>query len=148
MEREAATMNGGKTVHILVVEDDDVDAMAVERAFKRLKLANPTHRARDGLEALALLRGEGQPALPRPFIVLLDLAMPRMNGLELLETLRGDPALRSTVVFVLTTSHEEKDRVSAYNLNVAGYMVKDNVGDDFLRVVTLLEHYWRVVELP
>jgi len=141
-------MNEGKTVHILVVEDDDVDAMAVERAFKKLKLANPTYRARDGLEALALLRGEGQPVLPRPFIVLLDLNMPRMNGLELLKTLRGDPALKSTVVFVLTTSHEEKDRVSAYDLNVAGYMVKDNVGDDFLRVVTLHKHYWRVVELP
>ena len=80
--------------------------------------------------------------------VLLDLNMPRMNGIEFLEEIREDPRLRKLVVFVLTTSKADEDKVAAYEKNVAGYIVKSDVGNDFMRVVTMLDHYWRVVELP
>ncbi|WP_024871900.1 response regulator [Tolumonas lignilytica] len=135
-----------KEVTILLVEDDDVDVMGVERALKKLKIANPIVRARDGMEGLALLREPA--AVPRPYIILLDLNMPRMNGLEMLAELRNDPVLSSAVVFVLTTSKADEDIVVAYQQHVAGYIVKSQVGDGFLRIMGMLDHYWRVVELP
>jgi CheY-like chemotaxis protein len=135
-----------KEVTILLVDDDDVDVMGVERALKRLKIVNPIVRARDGIEGLALLRDSH--SVKRPYIVLLDLNMPRMSGLEMLVELRKDSALSSAVVFVLTTSSTDQDKVEAYQQNVAGYIIKSQVGDGFLRVMEMLDHYWRVVELP
>lgn len=135
-----------KEATIFLVDDDDVDAMAVERALTNLKIANPVVRARDGVEALALLREPGQ--VRRPYIILLDINMPRMNGIEMLVALRADPALSSAVVFVLTTSKSDEDRVAAYKQHVAGYIVKNKVSDGFMSVITLIDQYWRVVELP
>ena len=135
-----------KEVTILLVDDDDVDVMGVERALSNLKILNPIVRARDGIEGLALLRHPS--AVQRPYIVLLDLNMPRMNGLEMLAQLREDPQLSSAVVFVLTTSKADEDKTIAYSKNIAGYIVKSRVGDGFLRVMEMLDHYWRVVELP
>ena len=86
-----------KTVHVLLVEDNDVDREAVRRAFTRHRIANPIYDARDGVEALELLRGMAdKPRLPRPFLILLDINMPRMSGIELLHELRADPDLRDT----------------------------------------------------
>lgn len=135
-----------KEVTIMLVDDDDVDVMGIERALKKLKIGNPLVRARDGSEALELLRDP--QAVRRPYIVLLDLNMPRMSGLEMLAELRNDPMLNSAVVFVLTTSNDDEDKVKAYQQHVAGYIVKSQVGDGFLRVLEMLDHYWRVVELP
>jgi len=135
-----------KEVTILLVDDDDVDVMGVERALKKLKILNPIVRARDGIEGLALLRDP--QAVKRPYIVLLDLNMPRMNGQEMLAELRKDSALSSAVVFILTTSKADEDKVEAYQQHVAGYIIKSQVGDGFLRVMEMLDHYWRVVELP
>ena len=136
-------------VNILLVEDDEVDVMALRRAFRELKIANPITVARDGLEALEVLRGtNGTPPLSKPYLLLLDLNMPRMNGIEFLKELRKDEKLSSTLVFVLTTSKQEEDRIQAYDLNVAGYMVKSLLGDSFMTAVTMLEHYWRVVVFP
>lgn len=133
-------------VTIMVVDDDDVDAIGITRALKKLKILNPVVRARDGLEGLAILR---QPdILHKPYIVLLDINMPRMNGLEMLSALRNDPSLSSTVVFMLTTSKINEDKISAYKQHVAGYIVKTQVEDCFMRVTTMLDQYWRVVELP
>ncbi len=145
--------NVGRTamavVNILLVEDDDVDVMAVKRAFRNLKIANPLYEAKDGLEALEMLRGTGgQSPLPRPIVVLLDLNMPRMGGLEFLDELRKDPELHRCIVFVMTTSAAEEDRVRAYDRNVAGYVLKHSPGRSFMDAVSMLEHYWRVVELP
>lgn len=138
-----------KTVNLLVVEDDAVDLMVLERGLKELRLANPVTVARDGCEALEILRGQnGRPPLPRPFIVLLDLRMPRMDGLEFLATLRSDEQLRDSVVFVLTTSSHDEDIAAAYRQNIAGYILKERIATDFARLVTLLEAYWRLVELP
>lgn len=135
-----------KEVTILVVDDDDIDAMGIKRALKSLRILNPVVRARDGIEGLALLRDH--QTVKRPYIILLDINMPRMNGLEMLAALRNDPILSSAVVFVLTTSKIDEDRVAAYAKNVAGYIVKSEVGDGFMRVIEMLDHYWRIVELP
>lgn len=136
-------------VHLLLVEDDEIDAMAVKRALREYRVANPMTLARDGLEALEYLRGNGKrKPIPRPNLVLLDINMPRMNGLEFLEALRGDPDLSDTVVFVLTTSSREEDITAAYRKNIAGYMTKQNAGKDFLSLFNMLSEYWRVVIFP
>ena len=135
-------------VTVLLVEDDDVDAERVERAFRKSGIPHPIRRARDGIEALEILRGETANPLPRPYIVLLDLKMPRMGGLQFLGCLREDPRIADAVVFVLTTSKDETDRCRAYLRNVAGYIVKSRTSGDFVDVANMLEYYWRVVELP
>lgn len=134
-----------KEVSLLIVDDDDIDAISLERALRKLRLLNTLFRARDGREALELLRS-GQ--VPAPYIILLDLNMPRMNGLEFLEVLRTDPALTHAVVFVLTTSKSDEDLVAAYRKHVAGYVFKQHMDRDFMEVMGLIEHYWRIVELP
>ena len=134
-----------KTVNLLIVDDDDTDAMALKRALHKLKLLNPLYRARDGIEALELLR---TGKIPKPFIVLLDINMPRMNGLEFLEALRADPELTHAVVFVLTTSKSDEDIMAAYREHVAGYLLKQRMDSDFMQVISLLDHYWRIIELP
>jgi len=138
-----------RPINILLVDDDDGDARAVQRAFAKARIVNPFSRAIDGIEALDLLRGEnGKERVKFPLIMLVDLNMPRMNGIELVATLRADPALHNTVVFVLTTSYRDEDRNAAYGLNVAGYIVKEKAGEDFLRLFNLVDSYWKIVELP
>ena len=137
------------TVSLLLVEDDDVAAEAMARAFRKAKIANPIVRARDGVEALAKLRDKSvPPAVPRPRLILLDLKMPRMNGLTFLQEIRNDPELKQTIVFVLTTSDSEKDRYDAYKHLIADYIVKFRAGQDFMELIQLLDLYWRVVEFP
>jgi CheY-like chemotaxis protein len=136
-------------LNILLVDDDDGDAMAVRRTFAKSKISNPIRRAIDGIEALDILRGEnGKDKLEFPRLLLVDLNMPRMNGIELLEALRGDDKLRTSVAFILTTSKRDEDMMAAYDLNVAGYILKEKAGEDFLRLCGLLDSYWRIVELP
>jgi len=136
-------------VTFLLVDDDDVDVMVLKRAFKLLKIANPVVEASDGAVALDILRGEnGHSRLKKPYIVLLDLNMPRMNGIEFLDEIRNDANLRRTVIFVLTTSNDERDKFEAYENHVAGYIVKGDAGETFLQALEMLDRYWRVVELP
>jgi CheY-like chemotaxis protein len=138
-----------RTAHLLHVEDDDICLMMLGRTFKKAKIANTIHTAHDGIEALDMLRGtNGREPLPRPYLILLDLNMPRMGGIELLMELRKDDELRKSVVFVLTTSDADEDKVEAYNLGVAGYILKANPAQAFLEATTLLDTYWRVVEFP
>jgi CheY-like chemotaxis protein len=134
-------------LNIILVDDDDGDAKAVRRAFASARIANPIIRASDGVEALALLRGEDAPP-PETYILLIDLNMPRMGGLELLREIRSDPRLRSSVVFIMTTSNDDRDKTAAYEGNVAGYILKSNAGTDFLNLVGALDYFWRIVELP
>jgi CheY-like chemotaxis protein len=137
------------TLTILLIDDDKIDIMAVERSFRDLKIANPVVVAHNGIEALEYLRGEnGREKVPTPYLVLLDLNMPRMGGLEFLDELRRDTNLQSTIVFVMTTSAAEEDRARAYGKNVAGYVLKQRSGQSFLEAIAMLEHYWRVVEFP
>jgi len=134
-----------KQVNILLIEDDDVDAMVVEKALKEEKIENPVFRAVDGLDGLEKLR---DGTVQRPYMVLLDLNTPRMSGLEFLEEIRQDDVLRSSIVFIYTTSSDEKDRLAAYGHNVAGYLRKDGVGKNFLDAIKLLNSFWKVVEFP
>jgi len=134
-----------KELTILLVEDDEIDATSIQRSFNKQKLANTIIRAHDGMEALELLQNK---EVPRPFIILLDLQMPRMNGLEFLGHLRKDPELTDSIVFILTTSKADRDLVESYNNHVAGYFVKDEVGTNFIDVVTVLGSYWKIVHLP
>ena len=136
-------------VTLVLIEDDLVDAEAIKRAFRRQKIANPFVVFPDGVEALKALRGEpGTPEIPQPYIILLDINMPRMNGLEFLRALREDPELQRDIVFVLTTSEREEDKLEAYGNHVAGYIVKSRAGEDFLRVIQMLRAYWRIIEFP
>jgi CheY-like chemotaxis protein len=135
-----------RMLNILLVEDDDVDVMNVRRAFRKNHIANPLFVAGNGLEALEQLRGGQIPRDRR--IVLLDLNMPKMNGIEFLKALRADPALAPTPVVVLTTSNDERDKVEAYNLNVAGYLLKPVTFANFCDVMAALNKYWTLVEMP
>lgn len=136
-------------VHLLLIEDDQVDAEAIQRAFRQQRIANPFIVVPDGVEALKALRGEdGYDPVPKPYLILLDLNMPRMNGIEFLQALRRDPELQRSIVFVLTTSDREEDKLAAYEEHVAGYILKSRAGEDFLEVIKLLRTYWRIVEFP
>ncbi|MDH5230238.1 MAG: response regulator [Gammaproteobacteria bacterium] len=136
--------------HILLVEDDEVDAMNVKRAFKKLKVNNPLHHASNGIEALNMLRGGAghEKLVPTPRIILLDLNMPQMNGIEFLTELRKDKSLKSISVIVLTTSNEEQDKVAAYDLNVAGYVLKPVETEQFFKTICALNVYWEINEMP
>ena len=135
-----------RLLNILLVEDDEVDVMNVKRAFQRNKIANPLWTAGNGLEALEILRGSEMPRERR--LILLDLNMPRMNGIEFLRELRADEELKCTPVVVLTTSDDERDRVEAYNLNVAGYILKPVTLVNFVETMATLNNYWTLVEMP
>lgn len=136
-----------KLVNILLVEDDNVDVMNVERAFKKNNIQNPLYVAKNGLVALDMLRGEDKIS-PQPQIILLDLNMPQMNGIEFLKELRKDQDLKAISVFVMTTSNDDQDRLNAYNLNVAGYILKPVSFEKFVSAVSILNSYWMLCEQP
>jgi CheY-like chemotaxis protein len=130
---------------ILLVEDDVVDAMTVTRALRDVNFEGILHRVENGEEALAFLR---HPANPTPAIILLDLNMPRMNGVEFLRIAKDDPELRKVPVIVLTTSKEDQDRIASFALSVAGYMIKPVDYPQFIEVIRVVRDYWRQSELP
>ena len=119
--------------------------MSITRAFKKMHIGNNIIRANDGQEGLDLLRSG---AVPSPYIILLDLQMPRLNGLEFLEAIREDPELAQSTVFVLTTSKSDEDITASYKKNIAGYFVKEQVGEGFLDIVKMLKGYWKIVHFP
>lgn len=140
-----------RIINILLVEDDEVDVMNVKRAFKKYQITNPLYVASNGVEALTMLRSQdGQapevPATRR--LILLDLNMPKMNGLEFLHEVRQDSELKRTPIIVLTTSDEDKDRIEAYNLNVAGYILKPVTFLRFAETMAALNKYWTLCEMP
>ncbi len=140
-----------RIINILLVEDDEVDIMNVKRAFKKYKITNPLYIAGNGLEAFDMLRSQNghPPKVPQTRrLILLDLNMPKMNGIEFLSALRKDRELKRTPVIVLTTSDEDKDRIEAYNLNVAGYILKPVTFGNFAEVMMALNKYWTLCEIP
>lgn len=140
-----------KMINILLVEDDEVDIMNVKRAFKKSNISNPLYIASNGLEALEMLRSKDgkMPAVPfNRRLILLDLNMPKMGGIEFLHELRADPELKMTPVIVLTTSNQDRDRVEAYQLNVAGYILKPVTFNNFAEAITTLNKYWMLCEMP
>lgn len=137
--------NNTKPITLFLIEDDDIDALTIERSFKKNRISNQIIRATDGIDALEKLRSG---AIPKPFVILLDIHMPRMTGHEFLDELRGDENYADTVVFILTTSRADEDINESYNHNVAGYYVKEEAGENFINIVNVLESYWKVVHLP
>jgi len=135
-----------RSLNILLVDDDEVDVMTVRRAFTKANIVNKLFVASDGIQALDMLRNNGVPDSRR--IVLLDLNMPRMNGIEFLREVRADRALHALTVVVLTTSNEDRDRVEAYQLNVAGYLLKPVTFQAFAEVMATLNKYWTLMEMP
>ncbi len=139
-------MTEDRALNILLVDDDEVDVMTVRRAFQKANITNPLYVASDGVEALEMLRANVVP--PSRRLVLLDLNMPRMSGLEFLREVRQDPALAALAVVVLTTSNEDRDRVDAFQLNVAGYLLKPITFTTFAEVMATLNKYWTLMEMP
>jgi CheY-like chemotaxis protein len=135
-----------RATNILLVEDDEIDVENVRRAFLRAGIPPRLWVASDAAEALRLLRGTDYPRERR--LVLLDLNLPGMSGLELLRELRADPSLRSQSVVVLSTSNEERDRNEAQALNVAGYLLKPITFPSFVEMMAALYRFWSFVELP
>jgi CheY-like chemotaxis protein len=135
-----------RELNILLVEDDQVDVMNVQRAFRKNNISNPLWIAGNGVEALDKLRSGEIPQ--SRLLVVLDLNMPRMNGVEFLRHLRADSELRHLPVVVLTTSDDERDRLEAYHLNVAGYIVKPVTFVKFCDAMATLNKYWSLVEMP
>ena len=125
---------------ILLVEDDRVDIMTVQRALKKNRVRNPLHIARTGLEALSMLRGEPgfKKMSPPPALILLDLNLPKMSGIEFLRELRHDPELKELHIIVLTSSNDPKDRAAAYQYDVDDYIVKPHSFDEFTRAMATI----------
>ena len=130
---------------VLLVEDDTVDAMTVRRALREINVLNPLVRCEHGEEALEYLRN---PANERPCIILLDLNMPVMNGIEFLHVVKADEQLRRLPVIVLTTSEEQQDKVKSFNMSVAGYMAKPVDYRQFVEIMRSIDLYWTISELP
>jgi CheY-like chemotaxis protein len=130
---------------ILLLEDDHVDAMIVERALKDLKVENKLIVAKNGEEGLEYLRDIEKHL---PGIILLDLNMPRMNGLEFLDIVKKDDQFKKIPIVVLTTSDEEKDRSASFNLGIAGYMTKPVNYPQFVEVLRTITLYWSLSKMP
>jgi len=130
---------------ILLVEDDRVDVMTIERALKDLKVTNPLTHSADGEEALEYLRSEGNKG---PCVILLDLNTPKMNGFEFLKVVKADDALKKIPVIVLTASKDEQDIVESFKLGVGGYMVKSVDYKKFMETIRTIDLYWTLSELP
>jgi CheY-like chemotaxis protein len=139
----------GRSLHILLVEDNDVDAELIVREFQQQGGQQIITLARDGIEALERLRGlPGHAKLVQPYLIITEIDMPRMNGLEFLRELRQDPQLRQSVVFVLTRSALEEDKLAAYEQQIAGYLLKAKVLANFSLMVNLVRCYQEHVEFP
>jgi CheY-like chemotaxis protein len=130
---------------ILLLEDDTVDAMTVKRALKDLKVLNPLVRTANGEEGLAYLRDEKNP---RPCVILLDLNMPKMNGLEFLKIVKDNDQFKVIPAIVLTTSKDDQERIRGYQLNVAGYIIKPVDYTKFVEAIRIINLYWTLSEMP
>ncbi len=135
-------------ITILIVDDDEVDIRAITRAIRKHGIDNPIAVANNGLEALTLMRSDGEDALSKPYLVLLDINMPLMNGIEFLNVMREDPTLSDAIVFVLSTSDDDSDILAAYRQHVAGYILKNDAGQDFINLVTMLDYFKITVRFP
>ena len=133
------------TKPVLLVEDDVVDMMTVRRAFEDLNLSNPLIHVSDGEQALEYLNDSRRA---KPCVILLDLNMPRMNGVEFMRIAKADPVLRKIPIVVLTTSKDDRDIVDSYKLSAAGYIVKPVDYQSFVEAIRTIDIYWTISELP
>ena len=129
---------------ILLIEDDIVDVMSVKRALKDINVTNPLYHVENGVKALEFLRDKEKP---RPTIILLDLNMPKMGGIEFLSVMKKDEKIRRIPVIILTTSQAEYDKIQSYDLGVAGYMIKPVDYQQFMEVIRAMCMYWTLSEV-
>ncbi|MFZ5829097.1 MAG: response regulator [Planctomycetota bacterium] len=143
-------MDSARTVELLLVEDNPGDVDLTRKALLRGKVANRLTVARDGVEALAVLRREGLfAACSPPDLILLDLNLPKKDGREVLAEIKEDPQLRRIPVVILTSSQAEEDVLRSYNLHANGYIAKPVDMEQFVRIVKTLDDFWfHVVRLP
>lgn len=144
-------MDSKKGIPILLVEDDENDIIITKRAFDRYNLRNQLYVVRNGEEALEFIYGQGayeNQTLPTPGLILLDINMPRMNGIEVLRKVKNDPEKKRIPVVILTTSRREQDKVESYNLGVNSYIVKPVDFSKFIEAVTTINLYWSLNQLP
>lgn len=144
------THAAARSIEILLVEDSKGDIGLIEEVFEEAKIGNILHIVEDGEEAIAFLRGEGQfSGVSRPDIILLDLNLPKKDGREVLEEVKGDDELKNIPVVVLTTSKAEEDILRSYNLHANAYITKPVDFDQFIKVVKSIESFWlEIVKLP
>jgi CheY-like chemotaxis protein len=135
-----------RPLNILLVDDDTLDVESAQRAFRKACIGAPLWVASDGEEALSMLRGVDDPLERR--LALLDVNLPKMSGLDVLRKIRADDLLRPVTVVILTTSNDLRDRRKAYDLNVAGYLLKPVTSKEFAESLSVLHAYWQLVELP
>ncbi len=137
---------------VLMAEDSRHDILATQRAWKQHRIANPLYIVRDGRECLDYLHHTGKysepGSAPQPGILLLDLKMPRLDGLEVLQHIREDQELRNLPVIILTTSKAEEDRIRSYALGANAYIVKPVGFQNFSEAVKTINLFWELVELP
>jgi CheY-like chemotaxis protein len=139
-------------VHILLADDDDIEVETIIRSFQQEKIVNPYTRVHNGLEALQALQGQGRYVrFPHRYVILLDIDMPRMNGIEFLQALAQYPSLQKTIVFVMINSAVnaayDKKHLAAYQDHITGYITKSEAGMDFLAISQRLDAY-RVIVQP
>jgi two-component system, chemotaxis family, response regulator Rcp1 len=144
------TIEDGKPIEILLVEDNPADVRLTTEALKEGKVLNNMNVAKDGIEALAFLHQEGKHACaPRPDIILLDLNLPKKNGRDVLAEIKDDPTLKRIPVVVLTMSKAEEDILRTYDLHANCFVTKPVEFEQFMLVVQAIEHFWlSVVKLP
>jgi CheY-like chemotaxis protein len=130
---------------VLLVEDDKVDAMTVKRAFRDLNISNNLIIVDNGIEALNYLRDDNNT---KPCMILLDINMPKMNGIEFLKISKEDDILKCIPVVVVTTSREDRDRIDMFNLSVSGYMIKPIEYKSYLNTIRTIESYWSLSKFP
>lgn len=149
VEKATAVTEDNTQITILLVEDDAIDAKAFQRGFKKSGRENPVVHVKDGIAALEILRApaEGR-AVSAPFIIVLDLNMPKMNGHEFLAELRGDENVKRAPVIVLSTSESPKDIRKAHDQHVLAYVVKSKVGDHYAKLINLIAAYEDLAEPP
>ncbi len=132
-------------MHVLLVDDDEVDVKLVKRAFNKAQVTNPLIVAKDGIEALELLRSN---CIPSPRIILMDINMPRMDGITCMRHIRADKSLKQSIIFVMTTSSDDEDKFAAYDLNPAGYIIKSNLCDGIINAIKMIGSFQKVVLFP
>ena len=137
----------GAAMNILLIEDSDLDVEILKRGLRKMGASGSLVRARDGLEALDILTADvNARSLPRPYVILLDINMPRMNGHEFLEVLRRTEPIKDAQVFVFTTSDSKKDVGRAYQNNASGYIVKPNSSSELSNILESLQRFWSICE--
>lgn len=138
-----------RNLSILHIEDDEIDRRKVARAFARMGIKMPLFSVSDGQEALEFLNSkDGESILKGPLLILLDLNMPRVSGIEFLNRIRKEPGLKRAIVLVFTTSNDESDKMKAYDHNVAGYMLKSEDSAHFDEMIRIIKDYISSVQFP